>query len=153
PPGRTRRLRHHHPHDHQSLKVRRNIEGFRGNLSVGGRSGVIVVQSSANPVLHGGMIHGCSCLGRWEGTAAMRIAVTSVRAAITVKAVRSVGAVMLVVMMARPTAPPNCLAVFIIPDAAPASAGPMPEVTRVARGVLNSPAPRPMMSAGARTTR
>ena len=45
----TRRLvRYDWPHGLKSLKVPRGIEGFRRNMSVGGRSEVIVVQSSAN---------------------------------------------------------------------------------------------------------
>ncbi|MEO3891538.1 hypothetical protein [Nonomuraea sp. B5E05] len=52
---------------------------------------------------------------------------------------------------ARPSAPPICLAVFISPEAAPASAAATPEVTVAVSGVFSRPPPSDISTAGPRT--
>src|SRR5690625_1725455 len=89
---------------------------------------------------------------RWAGIAAA-VAITArsatdmkTKAALSVPAIAAAA-----VAAARPIAPPNCFAVFIRPEAAPACSGRTPVVTSVASGVFIRPPPIPIMTVGTRT--
>src|SRR5699024_2808453 len=102
------------------------------------------VSHDALPVV----LAGCGSL-RWAGIAAA-VAITArsatdmkMKAALSVPAIAATA-----VAAARPIAPPNCFAVFIRPEAAPACSGRTPVVTSVASGVFIRPPPIPIVTVG-----